>query len=173
MALTSAQLTTLKNDILADPVLNAFPNNSDGAFAIAAIYNQDASPDFWVWRTAVTKHELVSKTSRTGSVFVWAGNGFIGRTAGEQQCWGELFNSTLTCNPSLANVRQAFLDIFSGTGNAAANRAHCDAVARRKATRAEKLFATGNGADTAANAGTLTFEGALNFNDVDQARNLP
>ena len=33
MALTPAQLTTLRNDILADPALAEQPMNSDGAFA--------------------------------------------------------------------------------------------------------------------------------------------
>lgn len=50
MALTPAQLATLKADILADGALNAFPNNSDGAFEIAKAYNAVAAPDYFVWR---------------------------------------------------------------------------------------------------------------------------
>lgn len=42
MALTPAQLTTLRNDILADPALAAQPLNTDGAIAIAQAYT---SPD--------------------------------------------------------------------------------------------------------------------------------
>jgi hypothetical protein len=168
--LTPAQRTTLKAHIDASPDLNVFPNNADGAFAIAALLNLDASPDFWVWRTSVSKREVVNQQSRTGTSFTWAGNGYITRSVGEQNCFDQLFNSTLTCNPSLPNVRQAFTDIFSGTGNAAANRTHLDVVGRRKATRVEKLFATGTGADTSANAGTLTFEGAVSFQDVQDAR---
>ena len=41
MALTPQQLATLKADILADPALNAFPNNADGNTAIANAYNQN------------------------------------------------------------------------------------------------------------------------------------
>lgn len=171
MALTSAQKTTLKADIIADPAFNGLPNNSDGAFVIAVAYNLPAAVDFWVWRTSVGKHELVQATGRTGTTFIWNGVGFIGRSQGEISAWAELFNSTLACNPSLPNVRQAFLDIFSGTGNAALNRTHLDVVARRKATRAEKLFSSGLGLDTSAGAATMGYEGTLSYQDVEAARN--
>ena len=170
MALTSAQKTALNAHITASSDLNVFPNTADGAFAIAALLNLDALPDFWVWRTSVTKREVVNQPSRTGTSFIWAGNGFITRSAGELECFNQLFNTTLTCNPSLPNVRQAFIDIFSGVGNAALNRTHLDIVGRRKATRAEKLFATGTGLDTSAGAGTLTFDGAVSYQDVQDAR---
>lgn len=169
MALTPAQLSTLKTAINADSALSSQPNNSDGAFVIAAAMNLAASPDFWVWRTNVAKNELTNSVSSDGTTFTWVGNGFITRSAGEQTAWQELFNGTQTINASLPNVRQAFADIFSGTGNAAANRTHLLTVARRKATRAEKLFATGTG--STASPGVLTFEGALSFQDVQDARN--
>ena len=171
MPLTQSQLTALKADIIADPTLNSISNTPDGAFEIAAAYNLNASPDFWVWRTSVGKGELVQTTSVDGTIFIWAGNGFITRSAGEQAAWREIFNGTGFCNPSLPNVRQAFTDIFSGTGNAANNRTHLAAIGRRKATRAEKLFATGTG--STGSPGTMTFEGSLSYTDVQQARNLP
>jgi hypothetical protein len=171
MALTTAQQATLKAHIAASPDLNIYPNNSDGAFEIARLLEQTASPDFWVWRTSVEKKEVVQQQGRTGTSFVWAGNGFIGRSAGELECWNQLFNSSLTCNPSLPNVRQAFVDIFSGTGNAATNRTHLDAIARRKANRLEKLFATGTGGDTSATAGTMVVEGRISYQEVEAARN--
>ncbi len=168
MALTLAQQQTLKTDIAADSVLNSQPMNADGAFTIAAAMNAVVSPDFWVWRTSVPKNELTNSTSTDGTSFVWAGNGFITRANGEQTAWRELFNGTNQVNPSLANVRQAFSDIFSGTGNAALNRAHLLAIARRKATRAEKLFASGAG--SSAVPATMTIEGALSYQDVEAAR---
>lgn len=167
--LTPAQLSALKAAIQADPVLNAQPNNSDGAIAIAEALNLAAAPDFWVWRTAVSKTELTNTTGPDGTTFTWVGAGFITRSAGEQAAWRELFNGSNSVNPSLANVRQAFADIFSGTGNAQANRTHLLAVARRKATRAEKLFATGTG--STASPATMVFEGNLNTQDVETARN--
>lgn len=170
MALTLAQLQALKADIVAAAdaecaALEAAPADPDRAFAVAALYNAAAAPDYWVWRTAVTKAELTNATSQDGTVFTWVGNGFITRSTGEQAAWRELFNGTNSVNPSLPQVRQAFSDIFSGTGNAAANRAHLLVVARRKATRAEKLLVTGGSGTTAA-PGTLGFEGALSYQEV-------
>lgn len=143
MQLTTSQLQTLKAWVIA---------NAGSVYdqAAANALNAAASPDYWMWRTAVEKKEIVEKVSQVATSFAWAGNGFISRSAGELECWNQLFNSILKCNPSLPNVRQAFADIFSGTGNAAANRTHLLAVSRRKATAGEKLFAvvaTGPGND--------------------------
>lgn len=169
MALTTAQKATVKADILADSTLNAFPNNSDGAFGIAASYNLPAAVDYWVKRTAITKSEITNATSQDGTVFTWVGNGFITRSVGEQAAWRELFGESGTIDASKPNVTQAFQDIFSGTGNAALNRTHLLATARRKATRIEKLLATGTG--STASPGVMGFEGAISYNDVDEARN--
>lgn len=180
MPLTPAQWPALKAHIAANtatipygdgpPVaINALPLTADAAMAIKDWYNGVAVPDFWVWRTSITEFEVTQQPSRTGTTFTWAGTGFISRSQGELTAWDRLFR--LGCNPSLANVRQAFLDIMSGTGNAASNRTHLDIVARRKATYAEKLYATGTGGDTNATAGTMTFEGLLTGTDVENARN--
>jgi hypothetical protein len=165
MALTTEQKATLKTFIQGVPAINQLyvDGNLDG---LAGALNAVASPDFWVWRTSVEKKEIVQQVSRNATTFTWAGNGFIGRSQGEIDCWTQLFNTTLTCNPSLPNVRQAFLDIFSGTGNAASNRTHLDIVSRRKASVIEKLFATGTGSDTSGGSGTMTFEGPLPFTDL-------
>ena len=172
MPLTAAQKVTLKADILADPTLNAEPNNDDGAFAIAAAYNLNAVPDYWVWRSNVPKNEFTQSLSIDGTTFTWTGNGFIGRTQGERDAWRELFNATNSVNPSLANVRQAFQDIFSGAqAEAVANRAHMATVGRRKARRGEKLFATGLGTTVAPSV--MGYEGTISFQDVSSARNLP
>lgn len=168
MSLTSAQLLTLKTAIEADPALSAQPINADGHFAIAAAMNLPATPDFWVWRSTVPKHELTNSTSVDGTSFTWVGNGFITRSAGEQTAWHELFNASNQINPALANVRQALSDIFSGTGNAAANRTHLLAIGRRTATRGEKLFATGTG--TAAAPAVMAVEGHLSYQDIESAR---
>ena len=169
MTLSPAQMSTLKTDILADPALTSQPMTSDGAFAIAAVYNLLASPAYWVWRTSVTKKEMTEQVSRTGTTFTYVGNGFITRSAGEQTTWQQLFENGVI-NPALANVRQAITDILSGTGNAALNRTHMDTVARRQARRIEKLFAVGTGLDTTAGAGTMAFEGEVSWQDVQAAR---
>ncbi len=168
--LSVAQLTTLKADILADPILAAQPNNSDGAFAIAAAYNLPAAVDYWVWRSLVSQEECVGMTSVDGTNWSWTS--YIGRSQGERDGWREMFADTGGINPARANVRQGLGDIFSGTtALSIAQRAHLLAIARRKATRAEKLFATGVG--STASPGTMTFEGSLSFGDVEAARALP
>jgi hypothetical protein len=162
--LTPEQKVVLVAYIATVPAINTLyvDGNLDGlAFAL----NTDHSPDFWVWRTAVEKKEVVESVSRGGTSFIWAANGFIGRSNGELECWNQLFNSILMMNPSLPNVRQAFADIFSGTGNAALNRTHLDIVGRRKASVIEKVFATGSGLDTTAGAGLLTYEGPVPYTD--------
>lgn len=166
MNLTTQQLQTLKADILADPTLSAQPNNSDGAFAIAAAYNLPASPDFWCWKSSVSKDDLVGATGPDGTVFDWTA--YIGRTAAEKSAFTEIFSSAGLVNPSRPNVRQAFTDIFSGAGGAG-NRTHLASVSRRKVTRLEKLFATGTG--STASPGTMAVEGGVSYQDVETARN--
>lgn len=168
MSLTTQQLSVLKAAIDADPALSAVPNDPDGHFTIAAAFNAAASPTFWVWKTRLDKNVLVGETGPDGTTFTWAGTGFIGRSAGEIAAWQELFSEGHV-NPSLLNVRQAFADIFSGAGQAASNRLHFAAMARRPATRAEKLFAAGVG--TTNSPATMGFEGGISPADVDSARN--
>jgi hypothetical protein len=168
MPLTTAQLSTIKADIQANSDLNSKPNTPDGNFEVARLYGLVASPDYWVWRTSVSKGEFVQSTSVDGTNFVWTGNGFITRQAGEQAAWREIFNGTGFCNPSLPNVRQAFTDIFSGTGNAALNRTHLATIGRRKASRVEKLLATGTG--STASPATMGFEGTITGDDITEAR---
>ena len=171
--MTNAQLIALKAHIAANINLvngvpiDTLPNNPDANLAIAAWYNGNATPDFWSWKTAVSKADAVQSAGPEGTTFAWVGNGFITRSAGEQAAWRELFEGG-TCNPSLTNVRQAFSDIFSGTGNAASNRTHLLAVARRKSSNVEKLFAVGTG--STASPAVMGFEGAISGNDVTQAR---
>lgn len=134
MLLNTAQLQMLKAWVIA---------NAQSRFeeSTLTLLHANAAPDYWCWRTAVEKKEIVQQPSVDATSFVWTGNGFITRSVQEIECWNQLFNSTLICNPSLTNVRQAFSDIFSGTGNAALNRTHLLATCRRRATVAEKLLA--------------------------------
>jgi hypothetical protein len=178
MALTAAQRTILRADIQADATLNTLPHNSNSAQQIVDAYNLDASPAFWVWRTAVTKVDYVGSTSVDGTVFSYVGTGFITRSAGEQAAWRDMFdNPANAVNPSLPQVRQAFQDIFSGAvAPAPANRTHLATMSRRRATRLEKLFAvdssgpgTGTGARGATgNPGALVVEGHLTTSEADQ-----
>jgi hypothetical protein len=158
--LTQAQLLTLKNDIIADPVLNAYPNNEDAAYAIAMVYNLQAIPDFTVWKTNIPTEVVKQGT-------VWTE--FIGRSAGERDAFMFMLSNGWI-NAADLNIRQGISDIFSGP-NGAGTRANLIAIAKRLATRVEKLFATGTG--TNASPATMTFEGNLSYRVVFEARNLP
>jgi hypothetical protein len=173
-SLTEAQYSVLAADIPKHPTLVGADDQT-----VATFYNQTAAPDFWVWRAAVTRSEVLYGTSPDGSTFTFQGNGFIGRTQGEFEAWENLYSKGPdpfvpgrpmdSMLPYLPKVRDAINDIFSGTGNAAANRAHMMAMARRKATMAEKLFAGTPGAGTTADPATLTFVGTLSHRDVAHA----
>ena len=154
--LTTTQLQALKADITADPVLNAYPKNSDGAWAIAQAYNLEASPVFIVWKTDVP-------TSECKKAMVWTE--YIGRSVGERDAWVFMLSNG-TINAADPNIRQGIADIFSGPGGASSCVALL-AIAKRNATRAEKLFATGTGLD--ASPATMTFEGTLSYQEVMNA----
>lgn len=156
--LTTSQLLVLKADILIDPALAAQPNTSDGAFAIAAAYNLNAVPVWRVWRTEVP-------TAAVKKAVVWTE--YIGRSVGERGAF-ELIISNGIVNAADANIRQGFQDIFSGPSGLG-TRTNLTAIAKRDATRAEKLFSTGAGTD--ASPATMTFEGFLSYQDVQDARN--
>jgi hypothetical protein len=168
--LTPSQLDTLKAAILADPALAEIPQTDGGAQEIANALNLNASPDFWVWRTRVSKDEYFQTTSADGTVFAFTGAGYITRSQGERDAWNALFDAAGFANPSLANVRQAVADIFSGnTAPAPANRTHLLTISRRKATRFERLYTTGNG--STASPGLAVVSGPVRPDDVSAARN--
>ena len=175
MHLTAAQYAALKADIQADPALAALAGTPDGRFEIARLYNLAAAPDYYVWRTSVTEDEFTMAAGAdvanggAATTWSWTGAGYISRSQGERDAWARLFRSG-ACNPSLANVRQAFGDILSGnTAPAPANRNHMLVLAKRRATRAEKLFAAGTGSFAA--PAVMGAEGALDFADVEAALN--
>ena len=164
--LTITQKTTVKNDIAANSDLNILPNDEPGNYAIASLYNAEASPAFWVWKSAVTEEEIVGQPSVDNTLFSWSA--YIGRGQGERDGWMRLFRSGKV-NPSMPNVQAAVLDIFSGVGTVAvAQRTHIQATFRRKATRLEKLLSTGTG--SAGSPATMGFEGKIDLQDVADAR---
>lgn len=164
MALTTQQLAALKAGINADPELAAFPNNSDGAFGIAALLNLEASPAFYIWRSNVPVDEIMLNG------FDWTRVDNL--TVGKARIWDWMMR-TGSINPPQANVRAGVLATFSTAGdlnNRLAVFTHC----QRKATRAEKLLATGSGTsatEQGVGPATAGFEGNLSYQDVEAARN--
>ena len=158
MALTPAQQAAVKADIIANADLDAFPNTSDGAFAIAVLYNLVAVPEFVVWRTNIT-------TSEIKEVIDWVE--VIASSVGERDTF-QFMIADGSINGSDINVRQGIADIFSGPGGAN-SRAALTALAKRSATRIEALLSTGNG--TTASPATMDREGTISYQDVYSARN--
>lgn len=150
----------MKADILASPDLNSQPNNGDGAFEIARLYNLNASPAYTVWKTNVTINEVGKKFNGTELAGLTANNATRLQTIALYLAGG--------VNPSLPDNRQFFDDVFSGAGGAN-TRANLLALWKRLASRVDKLYATGPGTDAA--PATLTFEGPVSYQDVDAARN--
>lgn len=157
--LTPAQLATLKTNILANQDTTTL--YTDGNLqGLADLYNAAASPAFVVWKRELSRHDILTQTSPTGTVFSWAGGAYITRSQGERDAFREMFNDTGTVNPALPTMQAAFNDIFSGSGGAD-NRAHILAMSKRAATRLEKLFATGTGSD--ASPATMVIEGPIDY----------
>jgi hypothetical protein len=159
--LTTEQKATLKAAILADPVLAAFPMNTDGAFGIAAALNVQTA-DFFVWKTSVPTNEIQFNG------FDWTRVDNL--TIGKARIW-EWMASIGQINPAQANVRAGILAVFGTAGDLAMRTAifgHC----QRLATRVEKLFATGTGTTTT-EQGTgpaiMSYEGQISYAEVFEA----
>lgn len=162
MPLSPAQLATLKTHINASGDLNIFPNTSDGAFEIQKLLALNASPSFTVWKTNVTIREIGDNIVGTDLAGLSSLNNTRLQTA--------VVLATNGVNPSLADRRFFFDDIFSGAGGAA-TRAKLLILWKRLARRAEQLYATGTGSD--ASPGTLVYEGTPTTSEIMAARNLP
>lgn len=166
MALSPAQSATLRLAVLAEPSLATATQTGDD-FAIAAWCNALTDPAWVVYRSVLSRHDILTKTSPTGTSFTWAGGAYITRAQGERDAFREMFNDTGTVNPGDPKIQSAFLDIFSGAGGAV-NRAHILALSKRPATNAERVLSTGLGTDP--NPATLTFEGEVSQGEASMLR---
>lgn len=164
MALTSQQKATLKAHILATPELNAFPNNADGAFEIKNLLNMQAAPDFTVWRTNVTRKEILQNG------FDWTRLDNL--SVGLARVWTDIFVDGVI-NPSKPNVRTGIEAVWVGSTPDLAVRAAVYVHCKKLATRAQKLFSTGTGsnASPATMDATITETFQLTYQDVEDARN--
>jgi hypothetical protein len=167
--LNEAQLVTLKQNLTASPDMATFVAEGNTT-AIAAAYNTVAVPEFWAWRTTLSKYAIYSQTSPTGSTWSWAQ--FKGLTVQEQATWLEMFQGeSATTNYALPNIRAGVTELFAGAPANVAQKTHIDALGRRLVTRAERLYVTGTGTPEA--PGLLGWEGPLTYGDVGKALALP
>lgn len=161
MALDEAQKLSLKTAIDADPALSSQPQTPDGAFAIAAAFNLNASPDFTVWKSNVSIAEVGAAIDADEL------SGLPTNDATRLDTFSTYNQSGV--KPAKADRRSFFDNIFAGAGGAT-TRANLAVLWKRLATRAEALFAVGTGTDT--DPATLTFEGVISYQDVVAARAL-
>lgn len=156
--LNTTQQATLKVFIEANPTWMAYVHNTDGAFAIAEELQNESTTV--VWRTNVTESEITNNISDEATSWDWTE--FIGRNAGEQRGYERMFR-TGTIDVSKPNVRQGFIDIFSGPGGAD-QRTHMAAISKRFANLLEELFATGTG--TIVSPSTMEIEGNISYREI-------
>ena len=183
--MTTAQLATLRADINADGTLSQFPNNADGAYAIAAAYNLLASPLFYVWCSNVAVDQIfnavtwanLTPTDAPDTTQLWMNRALC--------CQGKQFNiqTMLTGRTTLltglatvrAGLQDALTNIPSGASGAILSAgwvALRDGPLKRTATRGEKLFADtagGNGLALATPA-ALVVEGQIQPQEIQAAR---
>lgn len=160
--LTAEQQAIVKADILADQELNAFPNNSDGAFAIAAVYNTVASPQWVVWKTQVLQDEIMQNG------FDWSRVDNL--SVGKARIWEWMFqNESRSFNPARPNVRAGIDSTWVGAAADLAVRAAVYVHCKRDATRIETLLSSGTG--TTVTPATMGFEGPVSYQDILDARN--
>ncbi len=173
MPLTLAQKQTLKTDILTNPATVLWQGNQVAISAIAASTapdNPDANFAIKTWYNLVTAAFVVWKTSVSINA---VGDNFVGSelsgltTANQTRLQTIALFSTAGVNPSLADRRFFFDDVFSGAGGAG-TRVKLLALWKRFATNSEKLFATGTGSD--ASPATMGYETALSVADIEAAR---
>jgi hypothetical protein len=157
--LTTQQLATLKAYIIADPNLSTFPQGSDGAYAVAELLNLPATPDFIVWKTSVPVDEIM----RNGMDWARVDNLSVGKA----RIW-DWMTRLGSFNAGKANIRSGIDAAWVGTAADLAVRATVYTHCKRMATRVEKLLSTGTGSDAA--PATMNFEGAISWQDVEQAR---
>lgn len=172
MPVSQDQYVTLGNDIRAnsDPVVvQAIQDGNHGV--IANWYNQNAAPDFYVWRTSLSNMEMKD-------AIVWSE--FIAATSQADRDTFGIMREDGSVNPSQINIRTGFSEIFSGP-QIVNTRTALLTASKRLASYAEKLLADVNagnstnpllnGNGSVAAPATMTFEGALTALDVSEALN--
>lgn len=93
--LTTQQAAALAADITSNSNFGQSPN-TDGAFAIAAIYNAPGDPEYIVWKTRVTRQEVLQNG------FDWTRLDNL--SVGKARVWNDIFVDG-ALNAAKPNVR--------------------------------------------------------------------
>jgi hypothetical protein len=153
------KLAAMKADILANPTLAQAASVGDDPL-IRDHYNATASPEFWAYRTDVPVREVGDEIDATE---------IAGLTAIKlqrlQALTGELSGGFI--NAAKPDRRAGLDEVFSGAGGNI-TRARLVVLWRRRATVAERLFATGTG--STGSPATMTAEKSVSLAEVSAAR---
>lgn len=162
--MTPEQLQTLKAAILAetDPTFVGYRTNGQNTL-MADWFNQPST--FVVYKTS----ETVAEVGRVVNYVAFEAL----TTANLEKINTFTRLNMQTFPPSKSDVRSFWANVFSGAlgGFGQATRDALEALWRRPATRAERIFATGTGTTLA--PGALVFEGAISDAHIQQALALP
>jgi len=180
--LTNTQLLAIKADIAANSDLNSNPNNADGNFEIARLYNLMAVPDYYVWSSNVQIADIMDAIMWANFTPADAADGTQTWTNRSLSCQGKQFNlqtmlvGRSSIDATKANIRGGLQDAMTAlpSGPGGANRSGGWATVlltlSRKARRVEKVLAAGTGTQLA--PATAVFEGQISPGQVETARNL-
>lgn len=160
MALTPAQLQTLKTDIESNTdqtVIDALAAGANNA--IAAWYNQTASPDYYVYKNVVPINEVSAAIELDDVANMTTGDNEKLKTFYALRTQSGVFASK-------QSEREGFDDIFSAAAGDDSQQALI-VLWRRLASNAEKLFATGTG--TSGDPSVMAVDGAISLQDVRDA----
>lgn len=154
MALNAEQLAVLKAAILAETDAGFVAARTAGATGtMAAFFNAPASPAYYVWRSVYTPDQIAAAIE-TGITQLDA------LAAAKREVllwWAERPHNPVSSQTAIADM--------CGAQNTL--KAAVIAGGKRTATRAEKLFATGNGAE--ATPSVLGYDGAIRSDDISLA----
>ena len=171
--LTQAQKDTLAADIVVNRASIA-----DGDTAGAAIfYNADASPDYIVWNPSTSTKDVMDAITWANLTPSDAPDGTAAWTNRALACQGKQFNiQTMLVGRDLVDATKANLvsglqdaltNVPSGAAGASKSGgwANVKIALTRKATRFEKLLATGSG--TAASPSVMGYVGKVSPSDFN------
>lgn len=181
--MTPAQLATLKAFILADPNMAAKPLTSAGALEIATLLNAAASPIYNVWRSVTPTSDILDSITWANLTPADTADGTATFTNRALVCQSKQMNLQIILqgrdsvtsgklsvrgglSDALQNVPAGAAGALVDAGWAGAGKVK--ATITRTASVIEKLFATGNG--TTATPSSMSYEGPVTSEDVQQAR---
>ena len=186
MALTPAQNALIKADILAQPDLQNLPNNADGAYEIARLYNLPAAPAFQVWATNAKVNDISNaiQWGKYTPVDVPDGTAlYTNRLLAiqtKQINLQSLLQGRTTVDASKANIREglrdAVISLPAGAGGGAVAAGGASGVdvltaCLRNATRLEKLLSAGPAPTLGGiTADIMGFEGTVTYQAIETAR---